>query len=72
MCLGAIYWARLERIYYANARQDATRIGFDDAFLYQEISLPMAQRVIPATRLLAEEACAVFDAWQAKADKVRY
>jgi guanine deaminase len=72
MCLGAIYWARLEHIYYANTRQDAARIGFDDAFLYHEIPLPMAQRVIPATRLLAEEARAVFDAWQAKADKIRY
>lgn len=72
MCLAAIYWARLEHIYYANVRQDAARIGFDDVFLYQEIPLPIEQRVIPATRLLAEEACAVFDAWQAKADKIRY
>jgi len=72
MCLAAIYWARLDRIYYAGSRHDAAHIGFDDAFLYREIALPPEQRAIPTTRLLAAEARAVFDAWQAKPDKVRY
>jgi tRNA(Arg) A34 adenosine deaminase TadA len=72
MCLGAIYWARLDHIYYANTRQDAARIGFDDAFLYEEIPLPIEQRMIPATRLLAPEASAVFAAWDRQAAKIRY
>lgn len=72
MCLAAIYWARLDRIYYAGSRNDAARIGFDDAFLYREIALPPRRRTIPTVRLLADEAGAVFDAWQAKPNKVRY
>lgn len=72
MCLGAIYWARLQVIYYANTRADAAAIGFDDSFLYDEIVLPMAQRSVPARRLLGEEAVAVFQAWQKKPDKTLY
>jgi tRNA(Arg) A34 adenosine deaminase TadA len=72
MCLAAIYWARLEKIYYANTRQDAAAIGFDDAFLYSEVALPEAERKLPARRLLADEAHDVFDAWMKKADKVPY
>jgi len=72
MCLAAIYWARIERIYYANQRTDAAAIGFDDDFLYREIALPPDQRRIPMTRLLADEARDVFAAWQAKPDKVPY
>jgi tRNA(Arg) A34 adenosine deaminase TadA len=72
MCLAAIYWARIERIYYANERTDAARIGFDDDFLYREIPLPVAQRRIPMSRLLADEALSVFAAWDAKPNKVAY
>ena len=72
MCLGAIYWARLERIYYANTRAEAARIGFDDALIYNEIALPPEARRIPATRLLAEEAMAAFHAWEESPDKIRY
>jgi tRNA(Arg) A34 adenosine deaminase TadA len=72
MCLGAIYWARLDRIYYANSRSDAARIGFDDEALYREIPLPLDQRRIGMTRLLEDEARAVFAAWQRKPDKVPY
>ena len=72
MCLAAIYWARLEHVYYANTRQDAASIGFDDDLLYREISLPEEKRALPASRLLAEEAKEVFDSWMKKADKVRY
>ena len=72
MCLAAIYWARLERVYFANTRSDAGAIGFDDDFLYREIPLPIEARAIPMTRLLGDEARAVFRAWDTKADKVRY
>jgi len=72
MCLGAIYWARLGRIWYANDRSDAAAIGFDDDFLYREIPLPLAERSLPTQRLLAEEARAAFDAWISKPDKVAY
>ena len=72
MCLGAIYWARLEIIYYANTRGDAAAIGFDDSFVYDELALPLGQRRIPAQCLLRDEAVAVFQAWQDKADKLLY
>jgi tRNA(Arg) A34 adenosine deaminase TadA len=72
MCLAAIYWARLDRIYYANGRVDAARIGFDDALLYREIALPIDQRILPMSQLLEGEARLAFDAWETKTDKVRY
>ena len=72
MCLSAIYWARLDRIYYANTRQDAADVGFDDDFLYREIPRPPMERSIPAYRLLADEARVAFDAWRNKGDKIRY
>jgi guanine deaminase len=72
MCLGAIYWARLARIYYANDRYDAAKIGFRDEFLYREIPLPPDQRAIPASRLLQAEGWAAFEEWDRKPDKVQY
>jgi guanine deaminase len=72
MCLSAIYWARLDRIYFANSRQDAAAIGFDDEFLYREVPKPVEARSIPTVRLALPEAAAVFAEWQAKPDKVRY
>ncbi|HEV2673736.1 MAG TPA: nucleoside deaminase [Aliidongia sp.] len=72
MCLAAIYWARLDRIHYANGRADAARIGFDDAFLYDEIPRPVELRHIPTDRLLPEEALAAFALWERKPDKIRY
>lgn len=72
MCLSASYWARLDRIVYANARDDAAAIGFDDAFLYEEVALALELRKIPMQRLLAEEARAVFDEWAAKPDRIPY
>ena len=72
MCLGAIYWARLDRIYFGNVRTDAARIGFDDAFLYREILLPVEARAIPMVQMLHAEAIAAFDAWEANPDKVPY
>lgn len=72
MCLGSIYWARLDRIYYASTRVEASAIGFDDASIYQELELPLDQRRIPAFRLLEDEAVIAFKEWEAKPDKVRY
>jgi tRNA(Arg) A34 adenosine deaminase TadA len=72
MCLSAIYWARLGKIYYANSRQDAGAIGFRDDFLYDEIPLPLDQRSVPTIQLLADEGKVAFDEWAAKPDKVAY
>jgi tRNA(Arg) A34 adenosine deaminase TadA len=72
MCLAAIYWARLERIHYGNDRAGAAEIGFDDAFLYDEIPLALHMRKIPTGQVLAEEARAAFDHWREKADKIPY
>ena len=72
MCLGAIYWARLARIYFANAAVDASSIGFDDSLIYREIPLPVAQRAIPTSQMMREEALAAFRAWQEKPNKIAY
>ena len=72
MCLGAIYWARLAHIYFANTAEDAAKIGFDDSFIYNELKLLHAQRRIPATQMMREEALAGFRAWAAKPDKISY
>lgn len=72
MCLSAIYWARIERIVFANTRDEAAAIGFDDAFLYREIALPVEQRSMTTQRLLGEEARRAFQMWNDKADKQRY
>lgn len=72
MCLSAIYWARLDRIYFANSRQDAAAIGFDDEFLYREVPKPIEARSIPTTKISLPEAKAVFAEWRMKPDKVEY
>lgn len=72
MCLAAIYWARLSKIYYANTRRDAAQIQFDDEFLYREISLPVHQRKIPMVQLNHSEANRVFQEWIVKPDKIMY
>lgn len=72
MCLSAIYWARIPVVYYANTRQDAAAIGFDDDFIYQQVPLPPEKRAIRMTPLLRAEAQATFRGWAAKTDKVRY
>jgi tRNA(Arg) A34 adenosine deaminase TadA len=72
MCLAAIYWARLDKIYYANTRLDAAEIGFDDDHLYREISKKIEARVLPMVRIDLPEARAVFQQWQDKPDKVMY
>ena len=72
MCLGAIYWARIDRIYYANDRQDAADIGFDDDFIYREIDRLPAERHKPMQILLPEEGKKAFEMWRQKADKTAY
>ena len=72
MCLGAIYWAHLDRIFYANNRKDAAEIDFDDDFIYEEIAKPLDGRKTPVIPILRNEALAVFTAWKEKADKIEY
>lgn len=72
MCLASIYWARLDRIYYANSRYDAARIGFDDEFLYEEIAKDIADRSLEMVHLPDDVAALAFDEWEAKEDKIAY
>ncbi|WP_321276887.1 nucleoside deaminase [Thiomicrorhabdus indica] len=72
MCLSAIYWARLDKIYYANTRQDAADIGFDDDFLYREIPKPLEKRLIPCEQVGHEAGIRAFKLWQDKPDKIHY
>ena len=72
MCLAAIYWARFQKVYYANTRADAANIQFDDEWLYREVSTPIGKRKIPMRQLLRAEALKVFAEWQAKPDKIQY
>ena len=72
MCLAAIYWARLRRVYFGNTRQEAARVGFDDEFLYHEVARPIKGRRLPMVQVLHDEAATAFRAWEAKPDKVTY
>jgi len=72
MCLGAIYWARPARVYFANSAADAAQAGFDDAFIYQELRAPHAERKIPMIQLKNNSALDAFRAWREKSDKIRY
>ncbi len=72
MCLGAIYWAHLDKIYYANDRKDAAEIGFDDDFIYQELQLKPSERQKPSEIIMREEAIEAFRMWQQKEDKTEY
>ena len=72
MCLGAIYWAGIDRIYYANTRKDAEEIDFDDNFIYEELAKPKSERVIPIIQLLRDEALSAFKAWSEKDDRKEY
>ena len=72
MCLGAIYWAHLAHLYFAGTKDDAARIGFDDAFIYKELPLPIHERKLPTEAMMNAEAQAPFVAWQEKEDKVEY
>ncbi len=72
MCMGAIYWARLGRVYYANTGKDAAAIGFDDSFIAEQLKLPLSGRRIPMIPLMREEALEAFRAWEKKTDRIPY
>jgi guanine deaminase len=72
MCLGAIYWARIDKIYYANNKADAAAIGFDDHFIYDELDLPMDKRKLPVVQLMRDEALNAFKLWSESEDKTEY
>jgi guanine deaminase len=72
MCLAAIYWARLEQVYYALTRQDAAAMGFDDALLYTELSLPIDQRKLPMRPLARDAALRALREWNNKPDRTLY
>ena len=72
MCLSAIYWARIEKIYYANTGEDAQKIDFDDSFIYSEFHKNINERKIPMTQMMRDEALKAFELWNKKTDKVKY
>lgn len=74
MCMALVYWARLDKVYFANTAADAAKIGFDDARIYRELKLPHAQRSLPLISVptMRDQALAAFAAWERKPDKVRY
>ncbi len=72
MCLGAIYWARLSRIYFGNIAADASKIGFDDSAIYHEFARPHSQRSIPMVQMMRQQALTAFRAWEDKPHKIPY
>lgn len=72
MCLGAIYWARPAAVYFASTAADAAAAGFDDAFIYEQLALPLAERKIPFLEMMRDESLACFRAWEEKKDRVNY
>jgi tRNA(Arg) A34 adenosine deaminase TadA len=72
MCLGAIYWTRLRRVFFCSTRFDAAKIGFDDEFIYQELAVPLEERRIETVRIFDEKADLVFEEWARSTEKVRY
>ncbi|MDC6465521.1 nucleoside deaminase [Pelagibacteraceae bacterium] len=72
MCLSAIYWARISKVYYANTRTDAHKIDFSDAMIYEELNKTIKDRKIPMQQMMRDEALKAFDLWDKKEDKVKY
>jgi len=72
MCLSAIYWARIDKIYYANTREDARKIDFDDSLIYTELQKNIDKRKIPMIQMMRNEALKAFEMWDKKTDKVKY
>ena len=72
MCLSAIYWARIDKIYYANTRKDAQKIDFDDSLIYSELQKNIKERKIPMIQIMRNEALKAFELWDKKIDKVKY
>ena len=72
MCLGAIYWSRPDKVYFANSKEDAANVQFDDQFIYEEIAKPISERKIFTKQLLRDEAIEAFKLWDALEDKIEY
>lgn len=72
MCLGAIYWARIDKLYFAATREDAAKANFDDSLIYKEIELSIQERKIPNINILRDEALPIFREWETLEDKIRY
>jgi len=72
MCLSAIYWARIDNVYYANTRNDAQKIDFDDSLIYEQLTKNIKERKIPMHQMMREEALKAFELWDKKIDKVKY
>ena len=72
MCLSAIYWSHIDKIYYANSRLDAAKIGFDDKLIYNELSIDLTKRKIPSQQINQNEAIKAFEEWGSKIDKIKY
>jgi len=72
MCLSAIYWSRIDKVYYANTRQDAQKIDFDDSLIYSEFQKSIDKRKIPMAQMMRDEALKAFELWEKKTDKVKY
>ena len=72
MCLSAVYWARINKIYYANTRSDAQKIDFSDALIYEELNKTIKERKIPMHQMMRDEALKAFELWDKKEDKVKY
>jgi guanine deaminase len=72
MCLSAIYWSHIDNIFYANTREDAKKINFDDSLIYSEISKKNEDRKIPIKQMLRDEALKAFEIWSKKTDKIEY
>jgi tRNA(Arg) A34 adenosine deaminase TadA len=72
MCLSAIYWARVRKVFYGNSRKDAAKIAFDDDFIYAQVALPIHRRKLPMQELLREEALLAFQEWERKPDRIPY
>ena len=72
MCMSAIYWARIDNVYYANTRHDAKKIDFDDSLIYEQLTKSIKERKIRMTQLMRNEALKAFELWDKKTDKVKY
>jgi tRNA(Arg) A34 adenosine deaminase TadA len=72
MCLGAIYWARPDKMYFANTKKDAADINFDDQFIYEELELPYQNRKLQTEQIMAEEALEAFKLWATSNSKIEY
>ena len=72
MCLSAIYWSHIDKIYYGNNRKDAAKIGFDDSYIYDELSIDLNKRKIPLEQINEKEAIKAFEQWEAKTNKTEY